>query len=637
MKKILAALAVVAVGAFVLAGAGAGATPSSGTLGPTAGTANWTGQHYAAAAVADPTACPPASLDPQNLVCDHFSLTVNVDPSYWNTNSGGASVTISWASNANDFDLYVYDSSGNEVAHSAAGGTTSEQLMISNAAGTYDVVVVPFLVTDSGYSATASFVSQAGAGGSPTGPVAYHGVAVAGANPAAAPQTTAIKNYKGAYPTFQWVDVGRQAAEPTVGVDKTGAAFYAAATFDSVINEAHTLVMRSTDSGLTWQVTQPHVGDTQIDAHPQTLDPYVYVDEASGRVFDVDTLAAASMDLSYSDNQGATWFTTLAVDPEVTDHQTLYAAAPPAANPAVKPILPNFQKIVYFCVNSVVDSGCNRSVDGGNTWTRTGGPAYLGFDVAAGGLCGGLHGHLGADSAGRIFVPKGHCGFPWMASSADGGTTWTRVQVSKTIGSADIQTAVAVDKADNLYYVWWDDVHHLPYLSISRDHGTTWSTPLMIAPPGVQEVNFPTITAGDSGRIAITFPGTTVSDRGDKTRPWDTYVVISTNALDSDPTFVSNIANPAGDPIHRGDCLGRCAGMFDFLDIVSAPTDGSVWATAVDTCTSQDSCNTVRADDNNDDTGSEGVASDMRGMVAKEISGPKLLATPTNCKKNKPC
>jgi hypothetical protein len=80
----------------------------------------------------------------------------------------------------------------------------------------------------------------------------------------------------------------------------TGTAFYAAATFDSVINEAHTLVMRSTDSGLTWQVTQPHVGDTQIDAHPQTLDPYVYVDEASGRVFDVDTLAAASMDLSYS-------------------------------------------------------------------------------------------------------------------------------------------------------------------------------------------------------------------------------------------------------------------------------------------------------------------------------------------------
>ena len=32
----------------------------------------------------------------------------------------------------------------------------------------------------------------------------------------------------------------------------------------------------------------------------------------------------------------------------------------------------------------------------------------------------------------------------------------------------------------------------------------------MIAPPGVKEVNFPTITAGDAGHIALTFPGTMV-------------------------------------------------------------------------------------------------------------------------------
>ena len=65
---------------------------------------------------------------------------------------------------------------------------------------------------------------------------------------------------------------------------------------------------------------------------------------------------------------------------------------------------------------------------------------------------------MASDSAGRIFVPKGHCGFPWLATSSDGGTTWSRVEVSKKIGAADIQTAVAVDSADNLYYVWWDDV-----------------------------------------------------------------------------------------------------------------------------------------------------------------------------------
>jgi hypothetical protein len=107
----------------------------------------------------------------------------------------------------------------------------------------------------------------------------------------------------------------------------------------------------------------------------------------------------------------------------------------------------------------------------------------------------------------------------------------------------------------------------------------------MIAPPGVHEVNFPTITAGDAGRIAITFPGTTVDNPQDPTRPWNSYVVVSSNALDPDPLFHSNIANDPDDPVHRGDCLGRCAGMFDFLDIQPSPADGTAWASAVDTCT----------------------------------------------------
>jgi hypothetical protein len=80
------------------------------------------------------------------------------------------------------------------------------------------------------------------------------------------------------------------------------------------------------------------------------------------------------------------------------------------------------------------------------------------------------------------------------------------------------------------------------------------------------------VIAGDPGKIAITFPGTT-----------------------------ANIVNPANDPIHRGDCPSRCGRMYDFLDAVISPTDGSVWASFVDTCTHTDwngvvtNCNTVRA------------------------------------------
>ena len=84
----------------------------------------------------------------------------------------------------------------------------------------------------------------------------------------------------------------------------------------------------------------------------------------------------------------------------------------------------------------------------------------------------------------------------------------------------------------------------------------------------------PAFGAGDAGRIAVMFPGTEAPDPSDMSRPWNTYVVVSTDALDADPLFLSAIANPGGpaDPVHRGYCeVERCANMYDFLDIVTAP------------------------------------------------------------------
>src|SRR5439155_23341258 len=112
--------------------------------GPLAPSVGWQGQHYTLAATAEEAACPPQAVDPMNLVCDHFSLTVAVDPSYWQTNTGSAVVDIAWADSSNDFDLYIFDKDGNEVDSSTQGGTTSERASIPQPSGTYDVVVVPF-------------------------------------------------------------------------------------------------------------------------------------------------------------------------------------------------------------------------------------------------------------------------------------------------------------------------------------------------------------------------------------------------------------------------------------------------------------------------------------------------------------
>ena len=150
----------------------------------------------------------------------------------------------------------------------------------------------------------------------------------------------------------------------------------------------------------------------------------IYVDPTTGRVFNFDLEGACNF-LNYSDDKGASWTTNpLACGNIVVDHKTIVTARPTSL-PTV-----GYPNVVYWCSNRVADSTCGRSLDGGITWTATGTPAYTGYDPAAGGLCGGLTGHLAADPDGRIFLPKGHCGHPWVAISDDEGTTWTRVQVS---------------------------------------------------------------------------------------------------------------------------------------------------------------------------------------------------------------
>jgi len=596
---------------FLLLASAHAATPPGGAISTTAKSVSWQGHFYTAAALADSSQCPPASLDP-STICDHFTLTVNVDPSYWDTHIGGAEVTITWASSDNDFDMYIYDRNGNIVASSAAGGTTFERTVIMAASGTYDVVVVPFTVVQSGYQGTAQLISQKLPKAPGGGPAAYNGTFVSGPNPANAPQNKSLPLKNQNALVLQVHDVGHDAAEPTLGVDRSGAIFYAAAAFDGINGNAKTTVLRSTDGGLTWQNVSPSVANTQT--MPFTLDPYLYVDPI-GRVYTVDSLLVGGDYLSFSDDQGASWTTSAVVIPGVNDHQTFCTGVTPIGNQALLPIDPSFPKICYYCVNQVADSWCARSLDGGRTFAQTATPAYLGVDPAAGGFCGGLHGHVKADPQGRIFLPKSHCGYPWLAISDNGGDIWTRVELSTQIGAAG-DPALASDTAGNLYYVWWDWIHHLPYLSISRDHGATWTTPLMFSPPGVFEVNFPTITAGDPGKIAITFPGTTVNNQSDYTRPWNSYVVVSTNALSSNPVFLSNIANDPNDPIYRGWCDGRCGGMFDFLDIEVSPKDGTAWASAVDTCTGD--CV----------TNPNAPANSMRGEAIQAVNYPILTVPP---------
>ncbi|PYR94190.1 MAG: hypothetical protein DMF84_06480 [Acidobacteria bacterium] len=608
------------------------AAPAAGTLSATAPTITWAGRRWTAP---NPVSCfSAAGTDP---LCDRFSLTI-VPPAGKNfvvTIRVTAANATDQTPPTDDIDLFVRDPGGNTVATSGTSGGIEELVLNNPPAGTYTVVVQPFLIVPGG---TYSGFAAIGDGPRPGSFNSYKGVQY-GANfvgtPSSTPSSSAplVPELK---TSFNYV--GRQAAEPTVGVNRNNKAFFAASTFDFPSSTfparlARTLVMRSTDKGATWQAVSPPLtaglADDEENATfpPTSLDPYVYVDpiglnQPAGRVFSVDLDAACGANAIFSDDEGAQWTTVplFACNSAVNDHQTIVTAPPPAGL-----LTAGYPSVLYFCYNQVADSGCSRSLNGGVTFTPTA-PAFTGSDPSAGSVCGGLTGHLVGDRYGRIFLPKGHCGLPWVAISSDAGNTWTRVKITNNTPMADHEVTLAVDRADNVYAVWQDGTFRLPFLSVSKDHGATWSTPIMMAPPGVHEVNFPTIAAGDAGRIVVLFPGSTSQNFSDATRPWNIYVVVSVNALDASPTFIWTTANDPKDPVHRGDCgPGRCdaqdgGSMFDFLNIVVSPADGAFWGTASDTCTpNADAANNCVTNP------SAPKLRPGQGIAIRQIKGPALI------------
>jgi hypothetical protein len=149
-----------------------------------------------------------------------------------------------------------------------------------------------------------------------------------------------------------------------------------------------------------------------------------------------------------------------------------------------------------------------------------------------------------------------------------------RVVAKRTFDTFDSFVDVTVDKAGTVYVVW-NERHPQSrttwsMLARSRDAGRTWSKPVKVnrAP---RTTTFPWVTAGDKGRIAVSYYGTANTGFSPQTvatsSPWYVYSSFST---DGGRTFAEYRTTGV---MHRGyictsgtGCASGTRNLLDFFE-----------------------------------------------------------------------
>ncbi len=193
---------------------------------------------------------------------------------------------------------------------------------------------------------------------------------------------------------------------------------------------------------------------------------------------------------------------------------------------------------------------------------------------------------------------------------------------------------VALDTGkDGALYVSWSERHPGATAAVSEtwvmlarssDHGAAWSAPTRVGasvPTGV----FPWVTAGDAGRVAVTYLGTPSTGFApestvDKAAPWYVYSSFST---DGGTTFTDYQTTPT--PVHRGvictSGTGCATGARDLGDFLETDLDAHGCLVTAYTDNSRD---VVTA------TGVRSVDQSSLAAFVRQQSGPGLL-TSTPC------
>jgi len=333
-----------------------------------------------------------------------------------------------------------------------------------------------------------------------------------------------------------WNDPIRMVGEPDIVIDHDDG-IYVSGPGGSTTQASW--FWKSTDKSLQWHLIgcplksncQNGGGDTEITV------------ANNNDVFasDLQTLTCNSALHSY--DEGATWMTGEGCFPG-TDRQWMGNYDPNASATGRR---------VYLSANGQAQ-GCYFlvSTDNGVTYTGTdlvNNPTAL-VDKNNGEGCIGRF--AVNQTNGHIYVPGD--GHTWV--STDGGVTFVgRPQPSGVQGN--FFANIALDTAGNLWQGWTTGCGNpttspcKAFVSFSTNEAQSWSAPIQVntgagspagASPDLRQMLFPWTVAGDAGRVAIVYYATTDSQRnggfpGGVNALWNTYVSISTNAMDPNPKW----------------------------------------------------------------------------------------------------
>ncbi len=352
------------------------------------------------------------------------------------------------------------------------------------------------------------------------------------------------------------------AGEPSLGVNgKSGAMMYQAGT------STFKLVVDATGTA-TWSDVTPPLSILNID-------PILATDRVTGRTFAGGLDGECSL-LSYSDNDGASWIPMGNACAGVIDHQSIGSGAYAAGSLPVPRV---YSRAVYYCAQNGIDA-CATSTDGGLTF---------GAPVPVLGACGSLHGHVKVSPDGTAYLPNSHCGGKAGGGiTTNNGLTWNSYTISGSNEATDgFDPSVGITP-DNTIYQSWEGANHHPYVAKSTNRGAGWTAPYDLgASLGVVNATFQSVIAGDNGRAAVAFLGSTTAGNPFAEAfagVWDVYVA---HTYDGGATWTTTKAT--SDPVQRG---WMCAGgttcnsgrnLLDFMD-VNVTKDGRVAVGYADGC-----------------------------------------------------